>query len=219
MKSAEVNELIAAAQSGSETAKARLLEQFTPMLWKFARRTKTTNLDSDDLFQIAAIAFLDTVDLFDLSRTTKFITYAYSRIPWILAGEARTSGLIRTPTSTTGRASAAAFRANVVFSLDAPLKSRDGRERPRHSIIPDQSQRSPAGGDSEEVEILRDTIASLPPREADVIRRRLQGATFAEVATHLGVSMQRIQQIADRGFERLAERMKRKIKHPEAHVS
>jgi len=46
-------------------------------------------------------------------------------------------------------------------------------------------------------------IAGLPPREGDVVRRRMQGQTLKEIGAHLSVSKERVRQLETRAHLRL----------------
>ena len=52
---------------------------------------------------------------------------------------------------------------------------------------------------------VRRALRTLPPRDRDVVKRRMAGETFREIAAALGVSKQRIQQLETRAHSRLRE--------------
>lgn len=55
---------------------------------------------------------------------------------------------------------------------------------------------------------VRDAVDTLPPREREVILRRLDGETLAQAGRSLGVSRERVRQIQARAHERLGRELR-----------
>ncbi|MCC8163167.1 MAG: SigF/SigG family RNA polymerase sporulation sigma factor [Lachnospiraceae bacterium] len=77
--------LIERSHHGDKTARERLVEENTGLVWSVVRRFAGRGTDSEDLFQIGAMGLIKAIDKFDTSFEVKFSTYA---VPMI-AGEIR----------------------------------------------------------------------------------------------------------------------------------
>jgi len=77
-------EWIRKAQEGDKTAKEKLIEENSGLIWSIVKRF-TGRAEQDDLFQIGAIGLLKCIDKFDFRYQVKFSTYA---VPMIM-GEIR----------------------------------------------------------------------------------------------------------------------------------
>ncbi|WP_102027137.1 RNA polymerase sporulation sigma factor SigF [Salirhabdus sp. Marseille-P4669] len=76
----EVKKLIFDSQQGDQTARDRLVEKNTRLVWSVVQRFLNRGYDADDLFQIGCIGLLKSIDKFDLSYDVKFSTYAVPMI-------------------------------------------------------------------------------------------------------------------------------------------
>ena len=77
-------EWIRKAQEGDKTAKEKLIEENSGLIWSIVKRF-AGRAEQDDLFQIGAIGLLKCIDNFDFRYQVKFSTYA---VPMIM-GEIR----------------------------------------------------------------------------------------------------------------------------------
>lgn len=81
----ETYDLIRKSQSGDETAREKLLEENSGLVWAVVRRFLGRGVETDDLYQLGCLGFLKAVDGFDPEFGTQFSTYAVPKI----AGEIR----------------------------------------------------------------------------------------------------------------------------------
>lgn len=61
---------------GDERARAAVVEQYMPLVWKWVKKYPGTNHMRDDAVQEGAIALMRAIDGFDASKGTNFATYA-----------------------------------------------------------------------------------------------------------------------------------------------
>lgn len=185
-------ELIALAKAGDKQAQSALLQQFHFMLWRFATSTRTRTEMADDLYQEAAIAFLQSIDRFDLKANVRLTTYLYARIPHILKRIADEDGLIRVSKNRHNRRipttieRAAKARNIQPFTDDIPLRSDPG---------------------SEDRDALYEQIDQLSERQALIIRDRLEGKTLRAIGLKLGFTAEYIRQVEEVAIETLRQRM------------
>ncbi|MBE6925346.1 MAG: sigma-70 family RNA polymerase sigma factor [Ruminococcaceae bacterium] len=78
-------DLIKKSQSGDETAREKLLEENSGLVWAVVRRFLGRGVETDDLYQLGCLGFLKAVEGFDVEFGTQFSTYAVPKI----AGEIR----------------------------------------------------------------------------------------------------------------------------------
>lgn len=88
-------ELIKKSHEGDETARARLVEENTGLIWCVARRFYGRGIEPEDLFQIGSIGLLKAIDKFDLSFDVKFSTYAVPMISGEIKRFLRDDGMIK----------------------------------------------------------------------------------------------------------------------------
>ena len=81
----DTRRLIELAQKGDASAKGRLVEENSGLIWSVVRKFRGRGCETDDLFQIGAIGLIKCIDKFDPSFDVKFSTYA---VPMII-GEIR----------------------------------------------------------------------------------------------------------------------------------
>lgn len=109
------------------------------------------------------------------------------------------------------------FREQWTRSLDAPIRSHSSGNDPEDTefgeIIADMS--TPGPEDRVVAALMdkkvREVVATLPPREAEIICRRFgigggEPETFEEIGRHFGVSLQRVMQIEMQARVKLMER-------------
>lgn len=85
LSDAEVQELLAKAQSGDEAARERIVNCNLRLVFNLIQRFSNRGYEAEDLFQIGTIGLIKAIDKFDLSYGVKFSTYA---VPMII-GEIR----------------------------------------------------------------------------------------------------------------------------------
>ena len=75
-----LEELIAQAQSGSNSAMEALVEENSGLIWAVVRRFLGRGAEAEDLYQLGCLGFLKAVEGFDLQFGTQFSTYAVPKI-------------------------------------------------------------------------------------------------------------------------------------------
>jgi len=76
----QIRDLIKRSQDGDVSARDRLVESNTRLVWSVVQRFLNRGYEADDLFQIGCIGLLKSIDKFDLSYDVKFSTYAVPMI-------------------------------------------------------------------------------------------------------------------------------------------
>lgn len=184
--------LIELAKAGDVSAKEALYWQFRPMLLKFANKTYCKWLDKDDLFQSACVYFLETIQVFDFIHKVRLSTFIYQYVPPRLMREANTAGVVRI--------SPVAFQCQPEKAKAAMNAGGYGSmyfEKQTHDLDLYDFSRM--------VTRLRAEIAKMPQRWQDIINRRLEGKTLAEVGQELGVSKQRVAQVEAKIHDRIVQ--------------
>ena len=82
---AEMELLLAQAKAGDRNASEQLVEENAGLIWSVARRFFGRGVESDDLYQLGCVGFLQAIAGFDPAFGTQFSTYAVPKI----AGEIR----------------------------------------------------------------------------------------------------------------------------------
>ena len=90
-----LEELIAQAQAGSQSAKEALIEENSGLVWSVARRFMGRGTEPDDLYQLGCLGFLKAVDGFDLEYGTQFSTYAVPKISGEIRRFLRDDGAVK----------------------------------------------------------------------------------------------------------------------------
>lgn len=85
LKSGEVRELIAKAQSGDENARERLISGNLRLVLSVIQKFTNRGESMDDLFQVGVVGLIKAIDCFDLGQNVQFSTYG---VPMI-SGELR----------------------------------------------------------------------------------------------------------------------------------
>ncbi|MBI2497705.1 MAG: RNA polymerase sigma factor [Opitutae bacterium] len=82
-------------------------------------------------------------------------------------------------------------------------------------VLDDRPDAASAAARQQEIELLVDAIDALPARCREIfILRKLQGVSQKDIAARLGLSEQTVQVQAARGLRRVAEDLRRRLKHP-----
>src|SRR5262249_50954076 len=91
-------ELVRRVQTGTRGDRDRAFEDlvraFGPLLRAAVRRVEREGLDSEELSQVARLAFLRAVERFDLDQTWRLASYARPWVDGVLRREAASQGVL-----------------------------------------------------------------------------------------------------------------------------
>lgn len=225
--------LLERAKAGDRQAGETLIRENSGLIWSIARRYFGRGTDPDDLYQLGCLGFLKAVEGFDPAFGTQFSTYAVPKIAGEIRRFLRDDGAVKV--SRTLKEQAAAVkqaRSRLVQNLNRePTLEELSRET---GLSPEEiamAETATAGPESIQREtgeegftlenVLTDTateeqllerialnqaIASLPEREALVVRLRyFHGLTQDRVAKILGVSQVQVSRIEKKALGRLRD--------------
>lgn len=150
------------------------------------KRAYTTGLDIDELIGAAHVAFVRALNGFDPTKGWQFSTYAGTAIRHALTQYVTAQRReCRTPPGTV-------------------ISTATTREDDWSDMLPGKESDPLARLEMEEERgILAGQLARLPPREAAVVRWRLKGETFREIAGRLGVCRARVRELYLTAVERM----------------
>ncbi|GAC1328386.1 MAG: FliA/WhiG family RNA polymerase sigma factor [Mycobacteriales bacterium] len=190
------------------------IESLLPHARRIARReARRTHQDFDDVFSGACLGAIAAVDNFDDEHGRTLSRYAESRIRGeILDGLRRRDWASRALRS---RLKSGQSRSERPLSLDAltaelaAVSTGSGAGTALADLIPDQRDEYAAVDDRHEAAHLRRwvdrVVASLPAREALVLRQHLRGRTLRQIGAELAVTEARVSQLRKRALYRLRE--------------
>lgn len=95
IKNAEVRDLIAAAQSGDEKAREKLISGNLRLVLSVIQKFTGRGESMDDLFQVGVIGLIKAIDCFDLTQNVQFSTYGVPMISGELRRFLRDHGALR----------------------------------------------------------------------------------------------------------------------------
>lgn len=205
-------DLIRRYQAGDRHAGEILLRAHAPLIAFFAKKYNKGRHDIpwEDILAEAQIGFLKGVERFDPTRGFKLGTYAPAwirhKVQRVIADAGNT---IRVPVHMRGpqvegekRYEREARHALSMAHLDAPLGDTDDSLSLGDILAAPEDVE---GGVAEDEErrvlkaVMARALAALPPRLADILRRRTDGQTLEEVGDLYGVSRERIRQLEVEG--------------------
>ena len=226
-----LEDLILLAQQGDRQAQEDLVTENTGLIWAIAKRYMGRGTDMDDLYQLGCLGFLKAVEGFDLAYGTQFSTYAVPKIAGEIRRFLRDDGTVKVSRSIKEQAYAIKnVRSQLALALGRePTVGEISRQTglsPEEIAVAEtataatesiqqesgeegfslQNVLTDTRSEEEMVEklALRQAIASLPEREAMVIRLRyFHGLTQMRVAKVLGVSQVQVSRIEKKTLERL----------------
>ena len=191
-----------ALAAGDESARAALIEHNLRLVVFLARRFENTGVNIEDLISIGTIGLIKALGTFRADKNIKLATYASRCIENEILMYLR---------------KLAVRRGEV--SIDEPLNTDwDGNELLLSDILgtdPDEVSR-PLEADADRA-MLRAALASLPPREREIICLRFgigrqQEATQKEVADAMGISQSYISRLEKRIIAKLRGEMERQMR-------
>lgn len=228
-------ELIQRAQEGDKEAGAALVEHNNGLIWSIVRRYAGRGVEQDDLYQLACLGFLKAVQGFDGGYGTQFSTYAVPKIAGEIRRFLRDDGTVKVSRSVKEQAArlrqlqsrmetelgreitvselaqAAGVTIEEVAMCEQATQAADSLQR---EVGEDGSALGELLGDDgieEQVTTrlaLREAIAALPEREAQVIALRYgRSLTQQQCARILGVSQVQVSRLERRAIARMREQL------------
>ena len=178
-----------------------LVERNLRLVVYIAKKFENTSVNIEDLISIGTIGLIKAINTFKLDKNIKLATYASRCIENEILMFIRKSGNLRTE-----------------LSIDEPLSTDyDGNELLLSDVLGTDEDSATRGlEEDEEKKIIYDALATLSPREKEIIELRfgLSGGkemTQKDVADVLGISQSYISRLEKRILARLREEIKDKI--------
>lgn len=188
--------LIRLAQAGDRDAAGELIVQHHWKLVGIARRTKARGLDFDDKYQLACLYFLKSLQKFDCRRGVRLSTYTYSFIEMNVRRDAYCIGFFKlNPNAKKAFSEEARAAMSPLHSLNI--------ESPGIMAKLAISDAACDLDDREEQAVVLQELDRLPTREKLVVRWRMRGLTFRQIAVMLDVTYQRVKQIEAAAIKRI----------------
>lgn len=164
------------------------------------------SLEAEDLIQAGALGLMRAIEKFDPERGVQFSTYGTQwvrqAVQRLIANQRRT---IRTPVWALDAARRMGTPVPLDgLALDAPLRSDDPTgDTWLATLVADDD---PAAGDDDEHrrKLVAEALGQLPARTKGILVARFWGGqTLAQIAEPLGISRERVRQIAELGLAEL----------------
>lgn len=193
----EEQQALEALEQGDEAAKQLLIEHNLRLVVFIARRFENTGTNLEDLISIGTIGLIKAIGTYRRDRNIKLATYASRCIEnEILMHIRKISG------------------QKAEISLDEPINmDYDGNELLLSDILgTDENVVTGRLEDDVDIQILRQALRELPPREKEIVVMRfgLEGRkelTQKEVAQKMGISQSYISRLEKRIMQRLKKEL------------
>ena len=199
LKGQEEADALLALENGDDDAKQKLIEHNLRLVVYIARRFENTGVNLEDLISIGTIGLIKGISTYRLDKNIKLATYASRCIENEILMHIR---------------KIAGQKAEI--SLDEPINmDYDGNELLLSDILgTDENIVTGRLDDHVDLDLLRQALRQLPPRELEIIQMRygLAGCrelTQKEVAQKLGISQSYISRLEKRIMQRLKKEMLR----------
>lgn len=194
--------LIRLAQGGDIHARNDLVQRHLRFIYSVIRRVIPIDQEPEEWIGLGVQAFIDTIRLFDDTRSGSLTTYGFRAIAHRLYNALRQDSCIQIPSNKVPvRISEYAKRAKRTRSLSDMLP--DGRPRYQPAAI------ATAQDSFETSERLTLAFEALPDRHREVLAGRSKGRTFREIGKEISVSRERVRQIEEEAMEQLRGMMER----------
>ena len=228
----ELLTLLDRAQNGDNDACQQVLTENVGLIWSIVKRYSGCGVDTDDLYQLGCIGFIEAVKGFDLTYGTQFSTYAVPKIAGEIRRFLRDDGSVKVGRSlrekgqtlfytrerlrhTLGREpqlSELAQETGMTVEEVAAVELANGPlESLQQETIDGLTLESTLGTDSPEEGMvekiaLREAIDSLPERERiTILLRFFRGMTQEQTARILKVSQVQVSRLERKGLAKLRE--------------
>ena len=199
LKGAEEQSALEDLERGDEGAKQKLIEHNLRLVVFISRRFENTGIYLEDLISIGTIGLIKAISTYRLEKNIKLATYASRCIENEILMYIRKTANQKTE-----------------ISLDEPINmDYDGNELLLSDILgTDENVVTGAMEDAVDIQILRQALRSLSPREQEIMQMRygLEGRkelTQKEVAKVMGISQSYISRLEKKIMLRLKKELLR----------
>lgn len=193
--------LVQAAQQGDTKAMAALLQQHQRFIYQQGCRYGRRDLGVEDAVAEARVGFIEGVRRYDPTKGARLSTFAVHCMRAAIQRASVANGAVHVPRYLKNKVKP------LVERLDAPLSNDPTNPITLADIVLADHCTPDLQLQAEQMRaLLRGALGELHPRERRIIELRWLGErvlTFDELAEHLGVSRQRVQQVEARCVERL----------------
>lgn len=235
MVAEDVRELIQRAQAGDKNAETLLVERNNGLIRSIANRFFGRGIESDDLYQLAAMGFIKAVRGFDCNYGTAFSTYAVPKITGEIRRFLRDDGPVKVSRSikdlsvrlhhlqnemenelgreiTIGElAERAQIPIETAAMCEQAMRATDSLDRPLSEEGTALGEFLGDNGIEDGITLrltLRQSMKTLPEREKEVLALRFgRSMTQAQTAKILGVSQVQVSRIERHAIAALRKQM------------
>ena len=205
-------DLIKRAQNGDSDAQNQLIMANINLIYKWAIRVQKiypgyNGWELDDIANIYVIAFIRTIQKFDLTKKNKLSTYAGWIIKNILRRYLVSNALLKVPFYTTGNQ-----KVEQTFTLTVSSFMRymeNGKHKYKYCCPIDPEDKIintlENASTNEMIQLLHNAIDRLPEHQKLVIKGYLQNKPFKDITMEQGASKQTISDRYQRAMKRLGE--------------
>ena len=197
LKGSEEQSVLEALEQGQESAKQKLIEHNLRLVVFISRRFENTGIYLEDLISIGTIGLIKAINTYRLDKNIKLATYASRCIENEILMYIRKTANQKTE-----------------ISLDEPINmDYDGNELLLSDILgTDENVVTGALEDDVDIQILRQALTELPPREQEIMQMRYglggrKELTQKEVAKVMGISQSYISRLEKKIMQRLKKEL------------
>lgn len=151
-------------------------------------------LDEDDITQFGRMGLLKACQTYDSTKGTSFQSHAINNIVWSITAEAKRYSL--------GNINSRTNELADRVSMDISMESESGEPQTLHDLLADEDDSFNVA----EVNYFIDTVKSeISEDVGNLIKMRVDGMSFDEIAQELGVSKQAVQQRLRRNKKKIID--------------
>lgn len=200
----ELKNLIIAAQNGNERAREKAIKANLCIVWSIA--SHYNGMDNfEDILQNGNIGLCMAIDTFNVSRETKFSTWALEMIrKYINIGLTDESRTIRM-----GAHMVKAKNSYNTSSFDAPIGNEDGDEKTLLDFMPSDTSADNFSKKEHDIAVIKHLMQSLKPIEREIICGLFgfgcREYTQYELSIKFDLTEERIRQIKFEALKKMKE--------------
>lgn len=161
--------------------------------------------DAEDWFSIARLAALKALATYDPERCARWQTWVISKVRWTILEHLRNWDCHTRTERKQVKETGTRLRARPL-SLETLFGCHDEGDFGWENALTGEVEAAPEEGWLR-ARCVRDAVAALPPRLRFVVQRQQAGYTYQEIGVSLGLSEQRVQQLATEAKEHLREEL------------